>query len=97
MTTASGGFANHQLINWLQNSSWHYCLRLPCDVMIHGARRHPIELKYLTPPKAEAIFSHHVPLCLDGEYRCNLVLANVRGVRDPWAVVLSYPIHQKKP
>ena len=29
--------------NW-RYSSWHYCLRLPCDVTIHGARRHPIEL-----------------------------------------------------
>ena len=24
---------------------------------------------------------------MDGEYRCNLVLANVRGVREPWAVI----------
>lgn len=29
---------------------WHYCLRLPCDVTIDGARRHPIVLKYLSPP-----------------------------------------------
>lgn len=55
--------------------------------MIHGARRHPIELKYLTPPQAEAILYHHVGLWLDGEYRCNLVLANVRGVREPWGVI----------
>jgi hypothetical protein len=26
-------------------------------------------------------------LWLDGEYRCNLVLANVEGVREPWAVI----------
>jgi hypothetical protein len=42
MLPAERGFANHKLINWLQNSNWHYCLRLPCDVMIHGARNHPI-------------------------------------------------------
>ncbi len=95
MLLADRGFANHQLINWLQNSRWHYCLRLPCDVMIHGARRHPIELKYLTPPQAQrtcphvAILYHHVGLWLDGEYRCNLVLANVRGVREPWAVITN--------
>lgn len=87
MLLADRGFANHQLINWLQNSSWHYCLRLPCDVIIHGARRHPIELKYLAPNKAEAIFYQNIGLWLDGEYRCNLVLANVKGVREPWAVI----------
>lgn len=75
MLLADRGFSNHQLINWLQNSRWHYCLRLPCDVMIHGARRHPIELKYLIPPKGEAILYHHIGLWLDREYRCNLVLA----------------------
>jgi hypothetical protein len=26
-------------------------------------------------------------LWLDGEYRCNLVLANVKGVPEPWAVI----------
>ncbi len=31
MLLADRGFANHELVNWLQNSSWHYCLRLPCD------------------------------------------------------------------
>jgi hypothetical protein len=46
------GFTNHQLVSWLKTSQWHYCLRLPCDVTIHGARRHPIELKYLYPPKS---------------------------------------------
>jgi hypothetical protein len=33
MLLADRGFANHELVNWLQNSSWHYCLRLPCDVI----------------------------------------------------------------
>ena len=75
MLLADRGFANHQLIQWLQDSSWHYSLRLPCDVMIHGARRHPIELKYLVPPLSEVILFHNVGLWLDGKYRCNLVLA----------------------
>ena len=86
MLLADRGFANHQLTKWLKNSNWHYCLRLPCDVTLHGARRHPIELKYLYPPKSEAVFYHHVGLWLDGEIRCNIVLANVQGVKEPWAV-----------
>lgn len=87
MLLADRGFANHQLIQWLQESSWHYSLRLPCDVMIHGARRHPIELKYLVPSVCEAVLFHNVGLWLDGLYRCNLVLANVRGVKEAWGVI----------
>ncbi|MEL7011449.1 MAG: transposase [Cyanobacteria bacterium J06588_4] len=86
MLLADRGFANHQLIRWLQNSNWHYCLRLPCDVTLHGARKHPIELMYLYPPKSEAVFYRHVGLWLDGGIRCNIVIANVKGVKEPWAV-----------
>lgn len=55
--------------------------------MIHGARRHPIELKYLVPSVSEAVLFNNVGLWLDGLYRCNLVLANVRGVQEPWGVI----------
>ncbi|MEL6578984.1 MAG: hypothetical protein AAFQ14_04480 [Cyanobacteria bacterium J06621_12] len=51
------------------------------------ARRHPIELKYLYPPKSEAVFYRQVGLWLDGKLRCNIVLANVKGVKEPWAVI----------
>ena len=75
MLLADRGFANHDLISWLQQINWHYCLRLPCDVTLHGPRRHPIELMYLWPPKGEAVFYHNVGLWLDGECHCNIVLA----------------------
>ena len=87
MLLADRGFANRQLISWLTTSHWHYCLRLPCDVTIHRARKHPIELKYLCPPKSEAILYHHVGLWLDGECQSNCVLANVKGAKEPWAVI----------
>ncbi|MEM9273550.1 MAG: transposase [Cyanobacteria bacterium P01_F01_bin.143] len=87
MLLADRGFANHELMSWLQDSSWHYCLRLPCDVHLHGPRRHPIELMYLWPPKGEALFYHNVGLWLDGLCRCHIVLANVKGVKEPWAVI----------
>jgi hypothetical protein len=87
MLLADRGFANHELMSWLKTSQWHYCLRLPCDVFIHGARRHPIELKYLCPPKSEAVLYHNVGLWLDGTWRSNFVLANVKGAKEPWAVI----------
>ena len=62
MLLADRGFANHELMSWLQDSSWHYCLRLLCDVIHQVARRHPLELKYLCPTKGEALFYHNVGL-----------------------------------
>jgi hypothetical protein len=87
MLLADRGFANHNFMSWLQASGWHYCLRLPCDVLLHGPRRYPVELSYLWPPKGEALFYHNVGLWEAGEHRCNLVLANVKGVKEPWAVI----------
>lgn len=87
MLLADRGFANGELIAWLKNTNWHYCLRLPCDVYLHGARRSPIQLRYLWPPKGEATFYHNVGLWLEGKYRSNIVLASVRGVKEPWAVI----------
>ena len=58
-----------------------------------GASRHPIELKYLIcglslcPPKSEAVLYHNIGLWLDGKWRSNFVLANIKGAREPWAVI----------
>ena len=87
MLLADRGFANHQLMYWLRNNNWHYCLRLPCDVTIHRARKYPIELKYLCPSKSEAILYHDIGLWLDGECHSNLILANVKGAKEPWAII----------
>ena len=87
MLLADRGFANHQLVSWLKTSPWHYCLRLPCDVTIHGARRYPIELKYLCPAPSEATLYRNVGLWLDGQCRSNFILANVKDAKEPWAVI----------
>lgn len=87
MLLADRGFANHQLMSWLQQSRWHYCLRIPCDVILHGPRRCPREVRRLWPSKGEAILYRNVGLWEDGVCRCNLVLANIRGVKEPWAVI----------
>lgn len=91
MMLADRGFANHDVMSWLQASCWHYCLRLPCDVLLHGLRRHPIAVSYLWPPKGEALFYHNVGLWQDGKHPCNLVLANVKGASEPWAVITDEP------
>jgi len=88
MLLADRGFANHDLMAWLRNSRWHYCLRIPCDVLLHGPRRYcPIAVSSLYPPLGEAKFSRNVGLWSDGINRCNLVLATVQGAKESWAVI----------
>jgi hypothetical protein len=91
MLLADRGFANHELMSWLQVSGWHYCLRLPADVLLHGARRYPIAVGSVWPPLGQATFYRHVGLWQDGAHRCNLVLATVKGVKEPWAVITDEP------
>jgi len=38
MLLADRGFANHELMVWLRNSQWHYAIRLPRDVLLHGTK-----------------------------------------------------------
>ena len=87
MLLADRGFANHELMGWLRASRWHYCLRLPSDVLLHGARRYPIAVGSMYPPLGEARFYRNVGLWQDGIHRCNVVLASVKGAKEPWAVI----------
>ncbi|ERN39826.1 hypothetical protein KR51_00037200, partial [Rubidibacter lacunae KORDI 51-2] len=87
MLLADRGFANQDLLQWLQQSSWHYCLRLPGDVSIHGPYRYPVEVRQLWPKKGEAKLVRDVRLWSQGTYCSHLALANVRGAREPWAVI----------
>lgn len=43
------------------------------------------------PALGEATFYRHVGLWQDGTHRCNLVLASVKGVKEPWAVITDEP------
>lgn len=87
MLLADRGFANHQLLAWLQASQWHYCLRLPCDVLLHGVSKYPKMVSSFYPPLGEARLYQQVRLWVDGVHRCNLVLAAVKGAKESWAVV----------
>lgn len=87
MVLADRGFANHNFLSWLQASSWHYCIRIPCDTRLHGIRRYPVEVTSIYPKKGEAAFYRHVGLWQDGYYRCNLVVAYPKGVKEHWAVI----------
>jgi hypothetical protein len=87
MLLADRGFANHELMVWLRNSQWHYAIRLPCDVLLHGTSRYPRTVGSLYPPLGEACLYRQVGLWVDGTHRCNLVVATVKGAKDSWAVI----------
>ncbi len=91
MLLADRGFANHELMRWLRANGWHYCLRLPCDVLLHGASKYPTIVGTLYPALGEARFYRQVRLWADGVCRCNLVLATVKGAKESWAVVTDEP------
>lgn len=91
MLLADRGFANHEFMQWLRSSQWHYCLRLPSDVLLHGPRRYPIAVGSIYPPLGEARFYRNVGLWQDGFHRCNLVLASVQRAKEPWAVLTDEP------
>lgn len=91
MLLADRGFANHEVMGWLQASGWHYCLRLPCDVLLRGPSKYPTVVGALYPPLGEARFYRQVRLWADGTYRCHLVLATVQGAKESWAVVTDEP------
>jgi Transposase DDE domain len=86
MLLADRGFANYDLLNWLQSTPWHYAIRLPSDTELHGPRKTPTPVGKIWPAVNEAILYHNVGLWKDVKIRCNLVLARPRGVKDPWAV-----------
>lgn len=87
MLLADRGFANHALMHWLERNPWHYCIRLPCDVLLQGVRRSATMTQALYPPLGEARLYHHVGLWVDGTHRCNLVLASLKGAKESWAVI----------
>lgn len=91
MLLADRGFANHQLLDWLKSSHWHWCIRSTNNVMLHRPKRCPMAIAKLWPPKGEAMFYHQVRLWDDGRLYCNLVLAKPHGVKDPWAVLTDEP------
>lgn len=47
-------------VRWLQTSGWHYCLRVPSDVLLHGPRRYPTDVATLYPRLGEAAFYRNV-------------------------------------
>lgn len=87
MLLADRGFPNHDFLDWLEHSQWHWCLRVKSDVLLHGPRRLPVEVSMLWPKAGTADCYRQVGLWDDGAHTVNLVLANLPTADEPWAVI----------
>jgi hypothetical protein len=87
MLLGDRGFSNQSMVQWLQKSRWHWAVRLPCDVLVSGPLRYPVEVRRLWPPINEAKLYHNVRLWSEAQLQVNLVLAYPKGVDEPWAVI----------
>ena len=84
---ADRGFANHQLVEWLQNSRWHYRIRIPHDTPIHTAPGAIFEVKALLPSRGNATGYQNIRLWTDGMLSSNLMMGNLDNAEEPWAVI----------
>lgn len=84
---ADRGFANQALVDWLEGSGWHYRIRIPSDTLVQVSRNPAVEVATLWPAEGEATLYEQVRLWKEGTYSCNLVLANLAGAEEPWAVI----------
>jgi len=94
MLLADRGFANQDLLRWVQSTSWHWCIRLPGDTQIQGVRRRGFgySIQELYPPKREVVFYQQVGLWQDGLLKANLALASAPGAKDRWAIITDEPL-----
>lgn len=86
---ADRGFANQELVGWLQKSRWHWAIRLPSDTIIQGVRRRGFgyEVRELYPPKREAVFYRNIRVWKEAELQANLALASVPSAKENWAII----------
>ena len=92
---ADRAFPCHELLAWLGQSRWHWCLRLARDTQVHGplGKGRSCPLSYLTPQLGEAKLYHQVRLWENAHHQCNLVLAYPHGIDedDWWAIITDLP------
>lgn len=88
MLLADRGFAHQGLLKWLNKRTWHYCLRLPSDTLVHGVHRwRACPVSSLRTVKGEAKMYHQVRLWESGTERVNLAHAYPVGAAEPWTVI----------
>lgn len=94
MVLADRGFANQDLLEWLQSTLWHWAIRLPSDTQIQGVRRlgFNYSVKELYPKKREVVFYENVGLWQKGLLKANLALASVSGAKENWAIITDEPL-----
>ena len=87
MLLADRGFAHQELLKWLNQKTWHYCLRIPSDTLVHGVHRwRACPVSQLRTVKGEAKMYHQVRLWESGIERVNLAHGYPTGATEAWTV-----------
>ena len=91
MLLADRGFANQNLMGWLNGSHWNWAIRLPADTLIYGVRRRGFgyNVRELYPPRREAVFYLNVQVWEEARFQAHLALASVPGAKDKWAILTN--------
>ena len=88
MLLADRGFANKSLVEWLKAQGWHWGIRVPSDVLVHGVHRwRSCSIAKLTKVRGEVKLYHQVRLWEAGVEQVNLVLAYPQGMGEAWSVM----------
>lgn len=90
---ADRGFANQEMVRWLEKSPWHWRIRVPSDtrIYINSKGGFGFEVRQLRPPKGHVKLYHQAQVWAEARFQCNLALASMRGAKDSWAIITDEP------
>ena len=89
---ADSGFANEQLLHYLQEHHWHFRIRLPGSILVHLSERSICAVRQLCPPTGQERFLGPVAIFGTAVGPVHLALARlIASPDDPWFVVSDEP------
>jgi hypothetical protein len=87
---ADRGFEHAELMRWLNQQQWNWAIRVKSNLQIPVRNGKQQPLRELFPPKDQVYLFAEITVL--GDVRCNLGIANCRGVKEPWAVLTNTPL-----
>ena len=92
VVVGDGAFHSTDLMDFIEDQGWHFCLRLHADTYVHPAESSSEEntwrqLRDLVPKEGERRYLQDVIVTKDNEYGpVNLALCHAEDEDDPWLI-----------
>jgi len=88
VVVGDGAFHSTDLMEFLEDQDWHFCLRLHTDTYVRASAEGPWkQLRELVPEEGERRYLQEALVTKDNEYGpVNLVLYHAEGEDDPWLI-----------